>query len=144
MTGTDTLVLRDNRGRFLKPPPNAAPAITSDKAREFAQMKRDRKQQAVQQAANEAVEDNQLKASYGDMAFTAAIARTAMQKATTPDDPKAIDAARFLLQETGLAEPKQAQEAGPVREALDSIVLSLLAEYMQQRGSVVEGDIVNS
>jgi hypothetical protein len=45
----------------------------------------------------------------GDLAFVEAIGEAMTMKALTVNDPKAVDAARFLFQETGIAEAKQAE-----------------------------------
>ena len=91
------------------------------KASALATARQQLKRQVVAQAANAAVERQQWRTDYGDNAWIAAIADNAMVKATTPDDPKAIDAARFLLQEAGLAEQRQA----PLVQA-ESITLNVL------------------
>jgi len=50
-------------------------------------------------------------------------------KATTPDDPKAIDAARFLLQETGLAANQQQNSVD--NAAATSVLAQLGAEMVK-------------
>ena len=115
-----------DKGRIVANPGGGSHAITSERAIEFAQLRIDRKRQAIAQAANEAVESGDLRARFGDMAFVADIARVAMMKATTPDDPKAIDAARFLLQEAGISDKQgQAVEQGQTLGAMADIITRL-------------------
>jgi hypothetical protein len=113
-------------GRIVKPA--SGTLITAENATEYHRMRRNQKQAVIAAAANAAVERADFKA-HGGMAFVAAIADTAMLKATTPDDPKAIDAARFLLQESGLAEPKGVQEqvsaVTPLAQALGTVIAML-------------------
>jgi hypothetical protein len=45
----------------------------------------------------------------GDLAFVEAIGEAMTMKALTVNDPKAVDAARFIFTETGVAESKQAE-----------------------------------
>ena len=117
-------VLDHATGRIAQPPQQHM--ITVDNTAQMHRARQERKQRVMLAAANEAVERADWRTTHGDMAFVAALADTAMRKATTADDPKAIDAARFLLQESGLSEAKQAQpqqdtSAGVVRDMLASL-----------------------
>jgi uncharacterized protein YaaQ len=91
-------------GHFLRGGNTTTAIRTADDARAVSNARHARKRQVIAQAANEAVERGDYRQRYGDLAFVAALAETAFIKATTADDPKAIEAARFLLRETGLAE----------------------------------------
>ena len=114
--------------------------ITSEYSTQLQQARHDRKRAVVQAAANEAVERDDWRLIHGDMAFVAAIANTAMLKATTPDDPKAIEAARFLLRESGLSqdadvEGKQANESALAALGREAIA-HLIARAQEQRLSI--------
>jgi hypothetical protein len=87
--------------------------ITAQNTGDFLAKRLDKKRNTIIAAANEAVESNDLRIRYGDMAFVADISRVMHMKATTPDDPKAVDAARFLLQESGLSDKQAAQQQPP-------------------------------
>lgn len=126
--------------RIVANPGGGTAAITKRTASEMADIRRKRKQATIAAAANAAVERDDWRA-HGDMAFVAAIADTAYIKATTPDDPKAIDAARFLLQETGLIEPKQAEQAGTA-DAM-GLAVTLLRE-LAAFASTVESAVIAS
>ena len=112
-------------GKLLHPPSHAL--ITVENANAFHLARQQQKRAVIQAAANAAVQDGRLTTAHGDLAFVAAIAETAFIKATTPDDPKAIDAARFLLQETRLAEAQSvsADQSKPA-DALAALVTRLL------------------
>lgn len=103
--------------------------ITKDNTAEFLSKRLTLKRNIIAEAANNAVERGDMRNKYGDEAWLAAIAENAMIKATTPDDPKSIDAARFLLQETGLSD-KQAQSEPPAQvvHTLDPAVMALLQQ----------------
>ena len=85
--------------------------ITSQNAAEFVARRMERKREIISQAANEAVERDDYKMKYGGDAWIAAITEAQYIKATTPDDPKATDAARFLLQEAGISERQAIPQA---------------------------------
>ena len=141
-------VTRDERGRWIKAPVSPAP-ITAENTHEYARRRRELKQATIQAAANEAVERGDWRAVHGDMAFVAAIAQTAYIKATTADDPKAIDAARFLLQETGLSD-KQAEQVQTVTNnvmVLDDATRGMIAQLLGDGlthgiDDVIEGGVV--
>jgi hypothetical protein len=92
-----------DKKRIVANPNGGSHAITSERASEWASEKQARKRAVMAQAANEAVQRDDWRA-HGDLAYVAAIADTAMMIATTPDSPKAIEAGRFLLRETGLSQ----------------------------------------
>jgi hypothetical protein len=137
-----------DKKRIVANPGGGLAAFDPDTARQAQARKQERKRETIQAAANAAVENEQLTRTHGDMAFVAAVAQTAYLKATTPDDPKAIDAARFLLQEAGIAEQKQAAEqpaAGGARLTLDisaetaeQLVQALLAEQQRRQAGTVD------
>lgn len=85
--------------------------ITSENAAEFVARRVERKREIIAQAANEAVERDDYRLKYGGDAWIAAITEAQYIKATTPDDPKATDAARFLLQEAGISERQAIPQA---------------------------------
>jgi hypothetical protein len=141
--------VRGERGKMLKALAGRVP-FTHERARALAPLalagRMERKRAVMLAAANEAVENPAWRKEHGTEAWLAAVSQTAYLKATTPDDPKAIDAARFLLQETGLAEAKQALAPS---EAAGSALLGLLelaapliaARVQQQRADVVDAEV---
>jgi hypothetical protein len=92
------------------------PSLTTADASALAAKRIDKRRAIARQAANEAVERDDFKAAHGDFAFIAALTQTAMLKATTPEDPKAIEAARFVLQVTGEAETPGQTADVPIAE----------------------------
>ena len=141
-------VLQDTKtGRFVKGGKPTTAIASPSQGRELAQLRVDRKRLAVQQAANEAVESGDLRTRYGDMAFVAEITKTAMMKATTPDDPKAIDAARFILQEAGVSDKQASQEqASQTIGAVADLVQALASfafdnsNYRKHDNDVIDAD----
>jgi hypothetical protein len=75
--------------------------ISSDRAVELVGIREQKRRDLARQMANGAVERGDFHAKYGDDAYMAAIIDTAMIKATTPEDPKAIESGRFVLTLTG-------------------------------------------
>jgi hypothetical protein len=89
---------------------NVTTKITSQNAVDFVAHRQEAKRQALAKAANAVafqgggVDGRELT---GDLAFVEAIGEAMTMKALTINDPKAVDAARFVFQETGIAEAKQ-------------------------------------
>lgn len=118
--------------------------ITTDNAVLYQSQRLERKREVARAAANEAVERDDWKVAYGDMAYIAAITETAMRKATTADDPKAIDAARFALQVTGMEEAKIAPaQADAIPATVAGELLSLLRDVMRDKGMVIDADVTD-
>ena len=111
--------------RIVANPGGGKYAITSENASEFHAKRQEKKRAVIAAAAAEAVENDALRRTHGDEAWIAAIAQAQFLKATTPDDPKSTDAARFLLQEAGLSDARQ-QPATPA-EAVGDILRELAA-----------------
>ena len=134
-----------DRHRIVANPGGGRGAITKQNAAQMAEIRRQRKQEAIAKAANDAVLRDDWRVGYGEYAYVAAIADTAMVKATTPDDPKAIDAARFLLQETGLAEPRAAQPAvSQVADASARVILELVDRIIAYGEQAYDTDAIDA
>ena len=104
-----------------------------------------RKREVMRAAANAAVERDDYRLGYGDEAYIAAITDTAMLKATTADDPKAIEAAKFILDNTGVAEARQAQhQDSSVPASVASDMLALMRDVLAARGVVIDADSVDA
>jgi len=100
--------IRNERGYMLKPLPGKH-TITKADASALANKLHEKKRMVIAEAANKAVERGDLRLQYGSMAYVAEIADAMQKKATNIDDPKMVDAARFLIQETGLGEKETAR-----------------------------------
>jgi hypothetical protein len=108
--------------------------LTSVKAAELVANKITNKRAAIAQAANEAVESGSIRASYGDLAFVAEITKVMMMRATTPEDSKGVDAAKWLIQEAGIGERQQdSAQAQVVTHTIDPDVMALLAQIAEQQ-----------
>lgn len=138
-------IQRDERGRFLTRPANSAPPITTERAREFAQLRQEKKRQKIIDGANYAIQQDG-RFDGRDLDFVEAIAEVQAIKATNPDDPKSTDAARFLLQEAGLSEKQAQTDAGQSLGALADVVNALsdfaaqIANLREDNSEVVDAD----
>jgi hypothetical protein len=111
--------------------------ITKENTNELLTIRLNRKRELLQAAANDAVERGDLKAIHGNDAWIAEIGYNMQKKATNIDDPKMVDAARFLLQETGLSDKAvQAEAAAPVVHTLDPDVVMLLRQIAEQQSVI--------
>ena len=114
--------------------------ITSETASDFHARRQERKRAIITAAALSAVENVDALRLYGDDAWLAEIGAAMQRKATNIEDPKMVDAARFLLKETGNAD----QEAGTVADVLGSVadVLRELASFARAvPPEVVDGTV---
>lgn len=102
---------------------NVTTKITSENAVAMQSQRVEMKRQALARAANAVaaqgggVDGREMQ---GDWAFVEAIGEAMTMKALTVNDPKAVDAARFLFQETGIAEVR-ASPGEAVTDALDHV-----------------------
>ena len=103
--------IRDEKGHWLELHPAAIPA-DSERGLAMVNRKLERKRERIQAGALAAVRDK-LPDKFDGLGddWVEAIAEAVTYKALDRLDPKQVDAARFLLQETGLSEPKQVQNA---------------------------------
>jgi hypothetical protein len=133
-------IVRGKDGKFLPGTSTHAP-VTHDNAQQFQQARIAAKREVMAAAANAAIDGGKWSAA-GNLAYAAAIADTAMLKATTPDDPKAIEAARFLLENTGLAEQRTQQQQDSVPAAIAGELVTMLRDVLAQRGVVVDAEVI--
>lgn len=75
-------------------------SLSSDGARALVQKRIDKRREIVKNTANQHAKAGEFK-SAGDAAYLAAIISAAMDKATNPSDPKAIEAGRFVIESAG-------------------------------------------
>jgi hypothetical protein len=128
--------------RIVANPNGGTSAITKETSSDMLAKRHARKRATIQAAANEAVERDDWRVTHGDMAFVAAIASTAMMKATTPDDPKAIEAARFLLRESGLSQEGDVESKAGNESALAALGREAIA-HLIARARAARVDVVD-
>ena len=131
--------IRDDNGLFLAMHPGGSDkVITPETARSLVMAREERKQAVVQEAANGMTARN-IRETFGEYAFVAEITRTAMKKATNPADPKMVDAARFIFQESGHSKQKEHDNAGDiVRDVMQN--MADVARAIVQLHAVNTGD----
>jgi len=115
--------------------------ITKENSHAFHRARREKKRAVILEAVNESMKD-EVKEKYGEFAFVAAVAASAMVKATTPHDPKSIEAARWLMNETGLGESDpDDSDSGAGAPAMPARIVVLLAELARRDDAqeVIEG-----
>ena len=119
--------------------------ITSDNAADMVARRVERKREIIAQAANSAVERDDYKLQYGSDAWIASIAEAQYIKATTPDDPKATDAARFLLTEAGIADKQSiTQTDAPQLASILGSVAAAAVEAAIRAGRMDAAQIVDA
>ena len=132
--------IRNERGHFIVQHPQAH-TITTEDARAIGARKQERKREILQAAALAAVERNDLRAAYGNDAWLAEIGQAMQRKATNIDDPKMVDAARFLLKETGNADVETGS-AGDVLGGMAELLreLAAFARAVPPKADVIDGE----
>ena len=85
-----------------------------------------KKRELIAAGALQAVENDETVRLFGEDAWIYEIGRIQAIKATTPDDPKSTDAARFLFQEAGISDK---QAANSPDNMPSSAVLAQLAQF---------------
>lgn len=125
---------------------NVTNKITSQNAADYAAARQEAKRARLMTAANAVaaqgggVDGRELT---GDLAFVEAIGEAMTMKALTVNDPKAVDAARFLFQETGIAETKQPETVNNTVNviALPDDIAGLFADLRSRLSAPDEGVI---
>ena len=135
--------------RIVANPGGGLAAFTSETARQAHAIRQERKRAVIASAANDAVERGDYRERFGDMAFVAAVAEAQYLKATTADDPKSTDAARFLLQESGLSESATRDTGGgspslPVVPGVVVLIAELARRVESGEVQIVDGKITES
>lgn len=89
------------KGRIVANPGGGTHAITAENSSAYHARRKEKRRALIREAANEAVQRADFKIRFGDDAYIAEIIFAAQQKATNIDDPKQIEASRFVLTESG-------------------------------------------
>ena len=117
--------------RIVASPGGGTTAITKETTGAMQARRQELKRERIIAGANAAVADGG-KFDGRDLDFVEAIAEVQAIKALNPDDPKSTDAARFLLQEAGIAEAR-GQAAGTAVPYVPAIIDALGAFIEQVR-----------
>ena len=120
--------------------------ITAENAPAYHSLARSRRRELLKEAAAEAVEDGRLRTRYGSDAWIAEIGAAMQRKATNIDDPKMVDAARFLMQETEVGVKIAVEQGQTVTHVhqMDAATVALLERIArQQAAEVVDGETVD-
>lgn len=128
--------MNDNgKPQFVKGATVATAITSSEMGKEYARRRAEKRKEIVLEAANEAVERQDYKTRFGNYAYIAAMVETAMMKATTPDDPKMVEAAKFVMKQAGDLEDDapEAQKNESVLAALGREALEHLLEKQREK-----------
>lgn len=134
--------IRNERGHFIVQHPQAH-TITTEDARAIGARKQERKRAILAASALSAVERGDLRLAYGDDAWIAEIGQAMQRKATNIDDPKMVDAARFLMKETGNADDNTGNTAD-VLGGLSELVRELAAFARAMPGAQPPADVIDA
>lgn len=133
----------DMRKKRIVDSRNVTTKITSENAVALQSRQQELKRAALRKAANAvAAQGGSVDGSkmQGDYAYVAAIGEAMTMKALTVNDPKAVDAARFIFTETGISERQAEPDAGAIASVAHALG-SLLLEAA--RGNVVPPVVID-
>jgi hypothetical protein len=135
------------RKHLVKAPDHAL--ITSETSRKYKEQMAEKKREALVRGAGRALEMKQP--GEWDMPTSLdvveALGEAVMMKALNPDNPKQVDAARFILQESGMTETQTKpnaddQQFTDVNGAISEILNFLRYEF--QPREIVDGKVTDA
>ena len=131
------------RGRLIKAAPQFQ--ITTENAKEFKERLAEKKREAVARGAAKVLESTGEWVTPNALDVAEAIAEAVMKKALNPDNPKQVDAARYIMVEAGMSESQtktdaDAQQFAPVAEALRQLA-DILGGALGQPREYIDGRI---
>lgn len=117
--------------RIVSNPGGGKYAINKQNASAYARRRFELKRQRIIDAANEFVDNLDGKSpGSDDMRFITEVIKAVMQKALNSQDPKQIDAVRFILKESGLSENNN-NDVGKRQDDRTSVLEKLGSEVIQ-------------
>ena len=137
-----------DKGRIVAVKPELAvknTLITAENSAEYHSLAQSRRRELLKAAAASAVENDGLKRLHGSDAWIAEIGIAMQRKATNIDDPKMVDAARFLFQETEIGVRQAVPEAQTVTHVhqMDDATRLLLERIAKAQAGRLSGDVVD-
>lgn len=130
-----------SNGHIVKPPP-ATLIMDTVKSTELHRARQERKRQAVLRGAARTLERGDWEKAT-DLDVVEAIAEAVTIKALNPDNAKQVDAARFILQESGLA-ASQERDGAEIPAGAPSKLYLLIAQLREMESDVVDGQVLRS
>jgi hypothetical protein len=119
--------------------------ITPEKSAQYKEQMAEAKREAIVKGAGKALERLQAGewSTPNKLDVVEALAEAIMEKALNPDNAKQVDAARFILSESGMAETQtkantEAQQFADIAQAVRQ-----LAAFLRGGGEIVDGSAVD-
>lgn len=145
-------VYNQSKGRLIGAPPRAQ--FTPETAVVAVERRAELKREAIARGAAKVLERTGEWDAPNDIDVAEALGEAVFLKALNPDNPKQVDAARFVLQEMGIAESQTSSTAVPnnftavgqqfaeLARSIQQIVSDVLAAQVREpAGPVVDGEI---
>ena len=135
-----------DRKHLVKAPDHAM--ITPEKSIELKKILAEKKREAVARGAARVLERSGDWDTPNALDVIEAISEAVMLKALNPDNPKQVDAARYITQEMGMAEnqtksSEEARQFAPVVDAMNQLT-ALLREALPGPANAVDGELIDS
>lgn len=132
-----------DKGRIVANPGGGTGAFTPETSRKAKEILAEKKREAIVRGASRVLVRSGEWETPNNLDVAEAIAEAVMLKALNPENPKQVDAARFIMQESGIAESQtptseDAQQFAAIGDAVVQIV-AFLREIHEPR-DVIDGE----
>ena len=123
--------------------------ITTENSIAYHSRRQELKREALARAANAVAAQGggvDGRAMDGDLAYVEAIGEAMTMKALTVNDPKAVDAARFIFTETGISERQAEADTSAVQTvaaALGTMLIEMARAVNTDTRNAIEGEILD-
>jgi len=124
------------RGRLVGAPPSKQ--FTKETAITAVERRAELKREAVARGAAKVLERSGEWEVPNNIDVAEAIGEAVMLKALSPENPKQVDAARFIFQETGMAESQTSSTADPSNFAASAFGSELARQFAQIVSDVIQ------
>ncbi|RPI95511.1 MAG: hypothetical protein EHM40_02855 [Chloroflexi bacterium] len=131
-----------SNGHIVKPPPHVL-IDSSDKSIALHRARQEQKRARLLAGAAKTLERGGDWETPSDLDVVEALGEAVMMKALNPDNAKQVDAARFILQESGLSASQERGEVEPPPPGIPTLVL-LLSHLHEREPEAIEGLVTES
>jgi hypothetical protein len=123
-------------GRLVGAPPRAQ--FTKETSALAVERRAELKREAVARGAAKVLERSGEWETPTDLDVVEALSEAVMLKALNPDNPKQVDAARFIMQEAGMAENQTSSNGAPSNFAASAFGSEFARQIMQLMSDVMQ------
>lgn len=133
-----------NLKRIVSNPGGGTTAITRENASAMQARGGELKREAMMRGANRvaeqggSVDGSEMR---GDLAYVEAIGEAMTMKALSVNDPKSVDAARFVFTETGVAEKQAVEQPKAANDATGYALVRIIDYMLGKSADIIDADV---